>query len=120
SLSPNDSQYCGRYEGGPSKRDGVYHQGTVWAWLMGPFITAYLKVNGTGKKGREQAARWLDAFYGHLNDAALGQVSEAFDGAGRRHPGGCIGQAWSVAELLRAAAEDVYILKPTKRKATAA
>jgi len=120
SLSPNDSQYCGRYEGGPSKRDGVYHQGTVWAWLMGPFITAYLKVNGTGKKGREQAARWLDAFYGHLNDAGLGQVSEVFDGDGPHHPGGCIAQAWSVAELLRAAAEDVYILKPTKRKATAA
>src|SRR5262249_25422183 len=106
SLSPNDSQYCGRYEGGPSKRDGVYHQGTVWAWLMGPFITAYLKVNGTGKKGREQAARWLDAFYGHLNDAGLGQVSEVFDGDGPHHPGGCIAQAWSVAELLRAAAED--------------
>jgi len=120
SLSPNDSQYCGRYEGGPSKRDGVYHQSTVWAWLMGPFITAYLKVNGTGKKGREQAARWLDAFYGHLNDAGLGQVSEVFDGDGPHHPGGCIAQAWSVAELLRAAAEDVYILKPTKRKATAA
>jgi predicted glycogen debranching enzyme len=119
SLSPNDSHYYGRYEGGPSERDSAYHQGTVWAWLMGPFITAYLKVNETGKKGREQASRWLDAFNGHLNDAGLGQVSEVFDGDGPHHPGGCIAQAWSVAELLRAAAEDVYGLKPVKKKATA-
>jgi predicted glycogen debranching enzyme len=110
SLSPNDPQYCGRYKGGPSERDGVYHQGTVWAWLMGPFITAYLKVNGNGKKGRGQAAQWLEAFNGHLSDAGLGQVSEVFDGDGPHLPGGCIAQAWSVAELLRAAVEDVYRL----------
>jgi predicted glycogen debranching enzyme len=120
SLSPTDSQYYGRYEGGPSERDGAYHQGTVWAWLMGPFITAYLKANGTVPKGREQAARWLEAFNDHLNDAGLGQVSEVFAGDGPHHPGGCVAQAWSVAELLRAAAEDVYGLKPVKRNATAA
>src|SRR5574341_286428 len=120
SLSLNDPQYRGRYEGGPSERDGVYHQGTAWAWLLGPFITAYLKVNGTGTKGREQAARWLEAFNDHLTDAGLGQVSEVFDGDEPHHPGGCIAQAWSVAELLRAAAEDVYGLKPVKQMATAA
>ncbi len=118
SLAPGDPQYRGRYAGGPGERDGSYHQGTVWAWLMGPFITAYLKVNGN-KKSREQAAQWLEDFTGHLRDAGLGQVSEVFDGAPPHHPGGCIAQAWSVAELLRAAAEDVYMLKPAKRLATA-
>lgn len=120
SLATGDAQYRGRYAGGPAERDGVYHQGTVWAWLLGPFITAYLKVNGTGKKGREQAAQWLEAFNDHLNDAGLGQVSEVFDGDGPHHPGGCIAQAWSVAELLRATAEDVYGLKPVKQMATTA
>ncbi len=119
SLAPSDPQYRGRYAGGPVERDGAYHEGTVWAWLMGPFITAYLKVNGSGKKGREQAAQWLEAFNRHLCDAGLGQISEVFDGDQPHHPGGCIAQAWSVAELLRAAAEDVYGLKPVKRKTTA-
>jgi glycogen debranching enzyme len=117
SLAPGDPQYRDRYAGGPAERDSSYHQGTVWAWLMGPFITAYLKVNGN-KKSREQAAQWLEAFTGHLRDAGLGQVSEIFDGSPSHSPGGCIAQAWSVAELLRAAAEDVYLLKPAKRKAT--
>jgi predicted glycogen debranching enzyme len=118
SLAPGDAQYRSRYAGGPAERDGVYHQGTVWAWLIGPFITAYLKVNGSSKAAREQAAQWLEAFNGHLDDAGLGQVSEVFDGDQPYHPGGCIAQAWSIAELLRAAAEDVYGLKPVKRKAT--
>jgi predicted glycogen debranching enzyme len=119
SLSPRDPQYRGRYEGDPLSRDGAYHQGTVWAWLMGPFITAYLKVNGSSKEGREQAAEWLGAFSGHVREAGLGQVSEIFDGDGPHHPRGCMAQAWSVAELLRAAAEDIYGLKPARRKATA-
>src|SRR5262249_35053630 len=120
SLATSDAQYHGRYAGGPAERDGVYHQGTVWAWLLGPFITAYLKVNGTGKRGREQRARWQEPLNDHLNDAGLGHVSEVFDGDGPHRPGGCIAQAWSVAELLRAAAEDVYGLKPVRQMATAA
>jgi glycogen debranching enzyme len=120
SLAPGAAQYRGCYFGGPAERDGVYHQGTVWPWLLGPFITAYLKVNGTSNKEREQAARWLEAFNGHLRDAGLGQVSEVFDGDPPHHPGGCIAQAWSVAELLRAAAEDVYGLEPVKQLATTA
>ncbi len=119
SLAPGEAQYCGRYAGGPAERDGVYHQGTVWTWLMGPFITAYLKVNGSSEKARDQAAQWLEDFNKHLNDAGLGQVSEVFDGDQPHRPGGCIAQAWSVAELLRAAAEDVYSHKPVRRKATA-
>jgi predicted glycogen debranching enzyme len=107
SLSPNNPQYRGRYEGDPRSRDGAYHQGTVWAWLMGPFITAYLKVHGGSAAAREQALSWLDAFNTHLNDAGLGQISEIFDGDAPHQPRGCIAQAWSVAALLRAAAEDL-------------
>jgi len=117
SLSPNDPQYRGRYEGGPAERDGGYHQGAVWAWLMGPFITAYLKTNGG--KDRARAARWLEGFNQHIREAGLGQVSEIFDGDAPHAARGCVAQAWSVAELLRAAAEDVYDLKPAKRETAA-
>jgi predicted glycogen debranching enzyme len=107
SLAPSDPQYRATYEGDALSRDGAYHQGTVWAWLMGPFITAYLKVNGHTARAREQAARWLAGFSEHLGEAGLGQVSEIFDGDAPHRPRGCIAQAWSVAELLRAAVEDV-------------
>ncbi len=106
-LSPNDPQYRGRYEGNPSARDGVYHQGTVWPWLMGPYITAYVKTFGK-EAGREWAAEWLRNFEPHLSEACLGQVSEIFDGDAPHTPRGCVAQAWSVAELLRAATEDVF------------
>jgi predicted glycogen debranching enzyme len=105
SLSPADPQYKGRYEGGPFERDASYHQGTVWAWLMGPFLTAYVRVHG--EQGRQQARQWLHGFRAHLSDAGLGQVSEIFDGDAPFRPRGCIAQAWSVAELLRTAMEDV-------------
>jgi glycogen debranching enzyme len=109
-LSPQDPQYKGRYEGDLRSRDGAYHQGTVWPWLTGPFITAYLKVNGWSEAAREQAAQWLIPFKRHLLEAGLGQVSEIFDADSPHHPRGCIAQAWSVAELLRTAVED--ILRP--------
>jgi predicted glycogen debranching enzyme len=105
-LSPADPNYIGRYEGGPSSRDGAYHQGTVWPWLMGPYITAYTKTFGR-KAGRKFAATWLKNFEEHLHEAGLGQVSEIFDGDAPHNPRGCIAQAWSVAELLRAIIEDV-------------
>lgn len=108
SLAPSDPHYRGRYEGDQWSRDGAYHQGTVWPWLMGPFITAYVKVNAGTQQAREQAAAWLDPFRAHLREAGLGQVSEIFDGDPPHRPRGCIAQAWSVAELLRAAVEDVY------------
>jgi len=111
SLAPGDPQYRGRYEGNQWSRDGAYHQGTVWAWLMGPFITAYMKLYGRTKEGRQKAIHWLAAFHDHLRDAGLGQVSEIFDGDAPHQPRGCIAQAWSVAELLRATVEDVYNLK---------
>src|SRR5437016_3693537 len=106
-LSPRDPNYVGRYKGDPRSRDGVYHQGTVWPWLMGPYITAYVKTFGE-KAGRKFAIEWLADFQDHLNEACLGQVSEIFDGDAPHTPRGCVAQAWSVAELLRAAAEDVY------------
>ena len=103
SLAPSDPQYRGRYEGDQQHRDSAYHQGTVWPWLMGPFITAYVQVNGRSQKARRQAAQWLSAFQDHLREAGLGQVSEIFDGDAPHRPRGCIAQAWSVAELLLAA-----------------
>ncbi|MBI3473364.1 MAG: glycogen debranching enzyme family protein [Candidatus Solibacter usitatus] len=105
SLSPSDPRYQGRYTGGPWERDAAYHQGTVWAWLMGPFLSAYVRVHG--EPGRVQAREWLNGFRAHLTDAGLGQVSEIFDGDFPFCPRGCIAQAWSVAELLRTAMEDV-------------
>jgi glycogen debranching enzyme len=110
-LSPRDPQYRGRYEGDLHNRDSTYHQGTVWAWLMGPFITAYLKVHGRSAKACEQAATWFAGFGAHLNEAGVGQISEIFDGDAPHRPRGCIAQAWSVAEVLRTAVEDV--LGPT-------
>jgi len=115
SLAPSDPQYRGRYTGGPIERDGAYHQGTVWPWLIGPFITAYLKVNGGSDVARRQAAEWLEPLKGHLADGGLGHISEIFDGDAPQRPCGCIAQAWSVAEILRAYIEDVKGIHPAPR-----
>ena len=96
--------YQPHYNGDPRHRDGAYHQGTVWAWLIGPFLHAYLKVHGNTVRSRQQALQWLSGFRSHLNQACLGQVSEIFDGETPHQPRGCVAQAWSVAELLRTAA----------------
>jgi len=112
-LSPHDAQYHGRYTGGQRERDGAYHQGTVWPWLMGPFITAYLKVNQCSEAARTQAAAWLEPLKHHLQDAGLGHISEIFEGDAPHRPCGCIAQAWSVAEVLRAYVEDVRQLRAT-------
>jgi len=115
SLAPSDPQYRGRYAGDPVSRDAAYHQGTVWPWLMGPFLTAYIKVHGGGEPARRQAQSWLSAFKDHLADSGLGQVSEIFDGDALHRPVGCIAQAWSVAELLRATVEDIYGVRPGQK-----
>jgi predicted glycogen debranching enzyme len=112
SLARGDAQYRARYEGDSWSRDGAYHQGTVWAWLMGPFITAYLKVSGRTPEARARTEAWLMTFQEHLSEAGLGQVSEIFDAEPPHTPRGCVAQAWSVAELLRAAVEDVYNVEP--------
>lgn len=111
-LSPEDRRYCGVYEGDPWNRDTRYHQGTVWPWLLGPFITAYVRTHGGSAAARAQAARWLEPLQAHLLEGGLGQVSEILDGDPPHHPRGCFAQAWSVGEILRCAVEDVWPLGP--------
>ncbi len=107
SLAAHDPAYRGRYEGDSLSRDGAYHQGTVWGWLMGPFITAYLKTHGRTPEALQQARLWTNSFRGHLMDAGLNQASEIFDGDWPHTPRGCIAQAWSIAELLRCEIEEL-------------
>jgi glycogen debranching enzyme len=101
-LSPRDPNYRGRFEGDMRSRDSAYHQGTVWPWLLGPFISAYIKVNGRDEAVRAQVAAWLEPLRHYLMEAGLGQIAEVFDGDPPHRPGGCFAQAWSVAEILRA------------------
>jgi predicted glycogen debranching enzyme len=98
SLSPNDPEYKPIYSGDLRSRDGAYHQGTVWAWLIGPFIDAWLKLH---PKEKQTARRFLEVFPQHLSDGGLGTISEVFDARAPHSEGGCIAQAWSVAEVLR-------------------
>jgi len=107
SLSPRHPDYRPRYEGDSYARDTAYHQGTVWAWLIGPFITAYLRAHGRTPASLKQAQGFLRAFRKHLTEAGVGQVSEIFDGDAPHTPRGCIAQAWSVAELLRCELEEL-------------
>jgi predicted glycogen debranching enzyme len=98
SLSPDHKDYKPKYDGDLRARDAAYHQGTVWAWLIGPFIDAWLKVNPGDLKG---AGKFLDGFEPHSRDACIGSISEIFDAEPPFTPRGCIAQAWSVAEVLR-------------------
>jgi predicted glycogen debranching enzyme len=117
SLAPSDDQYRGRYEGDPYTRDSAYHQGTVWPWLMGPFLTAYIKVNGKSGNARSQAEQWLSELRRFMLDEGVGQIPEVFDGNVPHRAGGCLAQAWSVAELLRVSVEDIRVIKPARRVA---
>jgi glycogen debranching enzyme len=113
-LTRSDPRYRGRYEGGPAERDAIYHQGTVWPWLLGPFIRAYLKFHDHSAEAGARALGWLAGFQEHMqNGGIVGQVSELVDGDGPHAPRGCAAQAWSVAELLRAAVEDLHQIKPS-------
>ena len=107
SLSFKDRNYHKRYQGDQRQRDLAYHQGTAWAWFIGPFISAYLKINGHNKKARSEAMEFILPFHGHLKDGGLGTISEIFDGDAPHKPRGCISQAFSVAEILRAYFEDI-------------
>jgi predicted glycogen debranching enzyme len=105
SLAPGEPGYTGRYEGPSWQRDAVYHQGTVWAWLIGAFVDAWLTVHGrTAESRATAAARFLAPLRDHLAAAGLGHVSEIADGDAPFTPRGCPFQAWSVGELLRAEA----------------
>jgi predicted glycogen debranching enzyme len=102
SLDPGDSHYRPRYSGGVVERDGAYHQGTVWPWLIGPFVEGWLRVNGDTPRNRALArGRFLAPLHAHLEEAGLGHVSEVADGDAPHAPGGCPFQAWSLGELLR-------------------
>ena len=98
SLSPDDPQYQGHYGGEIIRRDGAYHQGTVWGWLLGPFVLAHLRVY----QDPTQAQLFLEPMIRHLLAGGVGSLSEIFDGDAPMTPRGCIAQAWTVAELLRA------------------
>ena len=97
-LSRSHPDYKSRYFGDLRARDAAYHQGTVWAWLIGPFIDAWLKVHPEDRAGARQ---WIEGIISHLNEACVGSISEIFDAEEPFTPRGCIAQAWSVAEALR-------------------
>ncbi len=104
SLDPAHPNYQPRYSGGPHSRDTAYHQGTVWSWLLGPFLTALIRYRGAA--GRRRAEEVVALFEPHLLEGGIGTVSEIFDAEPPHVPRGCIAQAWGVAEVLRAVVED--------------
>jgi predicted glycogen debranching enzyme len=98
SLSPQDVGYIGRYNGDPQQRDGAYHMGTAWSWLLGPFARAHYRVHGDARV----ALSFLAPIQQHLQEACIGNISEIFDGDAPHSARGCFAQAWSIAEILRA------------------
>ena len=115
SLAPDDPDFKPRYYGDLRTRDAAYHQGTVWGWLVGPFIDAWLKVYPGDTAGARAA---LAGFTAHLDEACIGSVSEIFDAAPPHTARGCIAQAWSVAELLRAWIKLTHLERAGTRLAT--
>jgi predicted glycogen debranching enzyme len=112
SLSSDHPLYKGQYRGDAMNRDTAYHNGTVWPWLLGAYVKAYLKVHGNSNSSIEYMRALLEGFDAHLEAAGIGTISEVFDGDEPHSPGGTIAQAWSVAEILRAYVEDVLGIKP--------
>ncbi len=104
-LAPSDPNYRGHYMGKAAERDADYHQGTVWPWLMGPFVSAYLRVNGRSEAALQQATEWLGPLEEFLMGEGVGQIPEIFAGDPPHPPCGCFAQAWGVAELIRARME---------------
>ena len=112
-LSLNDPKFVGKCSGDRSSRDSAYHNGTIWPWLLGPFITAYLKVNSYGTESHEHALNLLSPFFTNgIHQAGLGTIGEIYDCDLPNTPRGCVAQAWSVAEPLRAYVEDILEIKP--------
>ena len=113
-LALSDPKFVGKCFGDRLSRDTAYHNGTIWPWLLGPFITAYLKINSYAPESREYATKNLvfPLFSSGINQAGLGTLSEIYDCDSPNTPRGCISQAWSIAEPLRAYIEDVLLIKP--------
>jgi len=102
SLTRDDPRYASKYTGGPAERDEAYHQGTVWPWLLGPFVEAWLRVRGKSIEARAEARqRFLNPLRAHLQSAGLGHISEIADGDAPHTPRGCPFQAWSLGEVMR-------------------
>ncbi|MBL8216344.1 MAG: glycogen debranching enzyme family protein [Bryobacterales bacterium] len=104
-LEPGHAEYRGRYEGGPWERDGAYHQGTVWPWLLGPFLSARLRAFGRTPENLAWCREQLRAMEAEIDQNCLGQLAEIYDGDEPRRAVGAAAQAWSVAEVLRIHAE---------------
>src|SRR6185503_14312026 len=101
-LAPGSWGYRPVYTGDMLARDGAYHQGTVWPWLLGPFVEAWVRVRGNSVEARHEARqRFLDPLLAHLNEAGLGHISEIADADAPHTPRGCPFQAWSMGEALR-------------------
>jgi predicted glycogen debranching enzyme len=117
-LARSDPRYRGTYVGNRRSRDQAYHNGTVWAWLLGPFTTAFLKTKGYGDYRLEYALKSfiLPLSTQQISQAGLGTISEVFDGDPPHTPRGCIAQAWSVAEPLRTYVEEVMLVRPKYEK----
>ena len=98
SLAPGDPDYKPRYDGDLRSRDAAYHQGTVWGWLLGPFTIAHYRVY----KDRAAALAFLEPLAKSIDSYGLGTLAEIFDGDAPHRPRGCIAQAWTVSEILRA------------------
>ena len=110
SLSSDHPDYRPSYVGDVRSRDGAYHQGTVWSYLIGPYIDALMFV--TDGKGKSKATRFVQHFFEHLDEACVGSVSEIFDGDPPHAPRGCFAQAWGVAEILRVTIEHELVKRP--------
>ncbi|MDB5296684.1 MAG: hypothetical protein JWO31_2667 [Phycisphaerales bacterium] len=104
-LARSDPGYHGAYHGPQIDRDAAYHNGTIWPWLIGPFLTAYLRAHGRGEAEQDRCREWLRPLVGHIEENCLGQVAEIFEAEEPHRPVGCPAQAWSVAEVLRLAVE---------------
>ena len=106
-IYSEDEEYKGIYFGELHDRDAAYHQGTVWAFPLGGFISAYVKVNGKTPESVERARKLIAPLEDHLMDGCIGSIAEIFDGDEPHISRGCYAQAWSVGEILRAYAEDI-------------
>jgi glycogen debranching enzyme len=117
-LDPRDPAYRGRCVGGPAERDGAYHQGTAWPWLLGPFVEAWVRVRGgTAEAKREARRRFLEPLIVHLESAGIDHISEIADGDPPHAPRGCPFQAWSVGEALRLSLDVLAVARPAPRRA---